>query len=63
MTNKVAVQTVTAIRAEVVQIVGICGQGTHPLTELLEALERQEVRPEEAVEQAIVIRSAIPEHR
>ena len=52
-----AIARVTVLRAEVVSLVGVCGPDTHPLTELLEALERREIQPEEAVTQATVIRS------
>ncbi len=65
MTHKVAVQVVTVLRAEVVGIVGICGRGTHPLTDILEDLEQRKhgVRPEDAVVKAQEIRNSIADFR
>lgn len=58
-----AVAKVALLRSEVVCLVGICGQGTHPLTELLEKLENLELRPDDAVEQAEVIREHVMDFR
>lgn len=63
MTHESAMEVVTAIRGEVVAIVGICGEGTHPLTELLEKLEKGDINPEEAVEEATAIRARVPDFR
>ena len=55
MTKAQAICRILIIRDEVVMHVGICGRGTHPLTELIEALEAGEEKDldlEQAVEQA-----------
>lgn len=58
MNYQEAIAKVSILRAEVVGLVGICGPDTHPLTELLEALERRDpnVNPDDAVAQATEIR-------
>ena len=60
-----ALVQVRAIRQEVVAIVGICGRGTHPLTELIEELEKCEptLTPEAAVREATKIRNSLADFR
>ena len=62
MNKSDAISVVATLRAEVVSIVGVCGKGTHPLTELLDKLEKGKVRPEDAVEEAMKIRHRTSEY-
>ena len=63
MEQEAAVRTVEFLRSEVVTLVGICGRGTHPLSDLLEDLKEGRVRPEEAVEKATKIRNSVSDFR
>ena len=47
---------VAQLRVEVVTLVGICGYGTHPLTEILDQLKERDISPSEAVAEATRIR-------
>lgn len=63
MSRTEAMGQVNLIRAEVVALVGICGRGTHPLTELLQSLQRGDKDPDEAVAEAQAIRESVTDFR
>lgn len=52
-----AIASISEMRQEVVGRMGICGRGTHQLTELLDALDGDKIDPDEALRQA----AAVPE--
>jgi len=58
-----AIVFVEAVRCEVVSLVGICGYGTHPLTEILDALSEEKIDPELAVVQAFAVRDRVSDFR